>query len=182
VTTEPMSEAEKLARTVADAHDRGDLDAAMALFVDEGLSYFEGSNAMHDKKALRSSWESGIGLGETLDLIDCGPEGEALRCTALVRNAYCYKAWCGLDLYHSELTLRTKEGKIQFMAFRDGLVTAEDRKACDEAWPKYAAWASANRAEEWKKLNAPVAYDLKGRPLGELESSLCKAYLEATKK
>ena len=41
VTTEPMSEAEKLARTVADAHDRGDLDAAMGLFVDEGLSYFE---------------------------------------------------------------------------------------------------------------------------------------------
>ena len=40
----------------------------------------------------------------------------------------------------------------------------------------------ANRPDEWKKLKAPVAYDLKGRPLGELFSDVCKAYLEATKK
>lgn len=148
----------------------------------KGVTYFDGGATARNKETLRRDFlEVGSGCGDTVELVDCGPKGEALRCTALWRNDYCLKAWCGLDVYHDELTLKPKDGKIQFMSFQNGSVSAEDQKACEEVWPKYAAWAEANRPDECKKLNAPVAYDLKGQPLGELESRVCKAYLEATK-
>ena len=162
----------------ADAYNRRDVDTALALFVDEGLTYTDGGATARNKETLRRDFlEVDSGKGDTVELVDCGPKGEALRCTALWRNDYCLKAWCGLDVYHDELTLKPKDGKIQLMSFQNGSVSAEDQKACNEALPKYAAWAQANRPDEWKKLN-----DLAGRPLGELESRLCKVYLEATKK
>jgi len=181
-TSAPSSDLEKLATSFADAYNRRDVDTALSLFVDEGLTYFDGSATARNKGTLRNDFlEVGFGQGDTLEFVDCGPKGEALRCTALWRNDYCLKAWCGLDVYHDELTLKPKDGKIQFMSFQNGSVSAEDQKACNEASPKYAAWAQANRPDEWKKLNAAVAYDLKGRPLGELWSQICKDYLDSQK-
>jgi len=181
-TPAPSSDLEKLAMSFADAHNRRDVDTALALFVDEGLTYADGGATARNKETLRRDFlEVDSGHGDTVELVDCGPKGEALRCTALWRNDYCLKAWCGLDVYHDELTLKPKDGKIQFMSFQNGSVSAEDQKACNEASPKYAAWAQANRPDEWKKLNAAVAYDLKGRPLGELWSQICKDYLDSQK-
>jgi hypothetical protein len=176
------SDLEKLAKAYQDAFNRGDVDAVLALFVDDGLSYFDWGLTTYHKDELKEDQERSFGTGDTLEFVDCSPKGEALRCTALWRDLYCLKAWCGLDVYHGELTLKSKAGKIQLMSFANGVVGAEDQKACDEASPKYIAWAEANRPEEWKKIRVPVAYDLKGRPLGELESAVCKVYLEAMKK
>ena len=80
------------------------------------------------------------------------------------------------------MTIKAKGDKIELMSFMSDSATEEDQKACDEVYPKFETWAEANRPDEWKKWKAPVAYDLKGRPLGELFSVVCKAYLEATKK
>jgi hypothetical protein len=100
----------------------------------------------------------------------------------LRRNDYCWKAWSGLDAYHTELTLKPEAGKIQFMSFQNSDISVEDAKALQEGYPKYKAWVGANHPDDWKKVIVPATAGLSGRQLGELESSLCKAYLEATKK
>ena len=159
-----------------DAFNRHDADGALALFIDQGLSFFDVEFTAHDKETLRDKLEYDFGLGATLEFPECGPKGRGVALAELWRNEYCLEAMCGFDVWHNEVIFKPKDGKIQFMSFT---ASPEDRKACGEAYPKYVAWAAANRPEEWKKLNAPAAYDLKGRPLGELASSVCRAYLDS---
>ncbi len=82
----------------------------------------------------------------------------------------------------SRATLKPKDGRIQLLSLQTGTISAGDQKACGEAYPKYVAWAEANRPEDWKKVSQPVLYDLKGRALGDSFAKLCKEYAEATKK
>ena len=181
-TPAPVSDMEKLARNFVDAFNQGDVDAALAFFVDEQPTYFYRGFSAHDKEALRDAFEYGSGVGNKIELVDCKLEGQALGCAVLERDDYCLKAQCGLDVWHVPMTIKAKGDKIELMSFMSDSATEEDQKACDEVYPKFETWAEANRPDEWKKWKAPVAYDLKGRPLGELFSVVCKAYLEATKK
>ena len=132
----PSSDLEKLAMAYQDAFNRHDADGALALFIDQGFSYFDVEFTAHDKEALRDKLEYDFGLGATLEFPDCGPKGEALRCAELWRNDYCLKAMCGFDVWRNEVTFKPKDGKIQFMSFT---ASPEDGKACGEAYPKYVA-------------------------------------------
>ena len=137
-TSAPSSDLEKLAKDYRDAFNRHDADGALALFIDQGFSYFDVEFTAHDQETLRDKLEYDFGLGATLEFPDCGPKGEALRCAELWRNEYCLKAMCGFDVWHNEVTFKPKDGKIQFMSLT---ASPEDEKACGEAYPKYVAWA-----------------------------------------
>jgi predicted amidohydrolase len=169
----PSSDLQKLVMSYADAFNKRDLDSALALFVDDGLLFMWDSVKSSNKQAVRNWLEYQIGLGGRYTIADCSPKGTALGCTLEWRNEYCVKAWSGLDVWRHDLTLGAQDSKIRLFSV---MRTAEVENALG-SYRKLIDWAEANRPEQWKKVNAPVAYDLKGRPLGELESQVCKDFL-----
>jgi putative intracellular protease/amidase len=179
-TPAPSGDLEKLAMAYQDAFNRRDLDTALALFVDDGLNYMWDGGKTNNKEDVRSALEYMIGLGAKLTIADCSPKGKAFGCTLEWRDDPCAKVQTSLDVARYDLTLVGRDSRIQLLSLM--MNSAEFDKFQNEIWPKLRDWAEANRPEEWKKLMAPVVYDLKGRPLGELWAQICKAYLEATKK
>jgi hypothetical protein len=79
-----------------------------------------------------------------------------------------------------DITLVPREGKIQLLNL--SIATDQYNKASGAFSVPFVDWAMANRAGDWKKFYQPTAYDLKGRPLGQMAAQICKDYLEATKK
>jgi hypothetical protein len=181
-TPAPSSDLLKLVQAYQDAYNRRDLDAVLALFVDEGLTYSSGATSWRNKETLREHLEeNAVGGGVIYEYVDCTALGTAARCTALSSSS-CRQAWCGLKALHQELTVTARDGKIATWSYTPNAATAEDNKACAEAAPKFEAWAQANRPEDFKKITQPAVHGLKGRALGELGSQVCQAYLEVTKK
>ncbi len=180
-----MSETEKQARAFVDAANHGDFDTALALLADNGLSftswgiYTGPALTAHDKATVRrDALEYFAGLGGAIEIKDCATKGTGLACSILARDDYRFKARCGLDVYHMQLTVKPKDGKIQLMSFQPARA---DDDTCIAADPKFKSWAEANRADEWNKIKSAAAYGLTGRSLGEAESAMCKAYLESQK-
>lgn len=182
VTTAPTvaatSELQTLALAYQDAFNQRDLDAALDLFVDDGLIYVWDGWKPANKQDMRIGLEYVVGKGVKLEITGCAPKGKALGCVLLWRDDYCLKANTGLDVGRYDLTLNSRDGKLSLFS---GMRSAELDQAGAASYRKLIDWAEANRPDEWKKVNAPVAYDLSGRPLGELENQLCKAYLESQK-
>ena len=174
----PSSEEEKLAKAYQDALNKRDPDAFLALFADDGFTYTDDTATYRNKDELRLAIEEVIAHGNTLEFDSCETKGSELHCVALNRNDYCIRAVVGLDVARTETIFTAKDGKIGSVKIT---LLPEDQAAMGQAYPKFEAWLQTNRPDEWEKLGSPGAYDLKGRALGELRKSVCKAYLESLK-
>ena len=168
-----------LAKAYQDALNKRDPDAFLALFADGGFTYTDDTTTYRNKDELRLAIEAVIAHGNTLEFDSCETKGSELHCVTLNRNDYCIRAVLGLDVARTETIFTAKDGKIGSVKIA---LLPEDQAAMGQAYPKFEAWLRTNRPDEWEKLGSPGAYDLKGRALGELSRSMCKAYLEATKK
>ena len=166
-----------LAEAYQDAVNRHDVASALALFVDEDLDFYSEDFTARDKDALRANLEEGNGRGVVVEVRDCGPKGEALGCKVLGRDDYCIKAWCGLDVWHADLTLKPKDGKIQLMSSISS--SAEDQKGLRGDVPEVRGLGLSQPARRVEETGAPAIYNLKGQPLGELASEVCKDYLDS---
>jgi len=177
-TPAPASDLEKLAMAFQDAFNKGDVETAVALFVDEGLIYMWDGDKIDNKEDVQSRLEYMTGRGVKLTVSDCKPKGKALVCTLEWRDEYCVEAWTGLDVWRYDLTLGALDNKIRlFRAMR----TSESNQAWVASYRKLINWAEANRPDDLKRVWSPASYPPSGKELGELESGLCKAYLESLK-
>lgn len=169
-TLDPRME---LALAFRDALNAGDGQAAAALFVDDKPGFLDATYVMTDKAAIAGHIEEGAPGKWTLELAECGPQGELWHCKAAERE-YCMKPVIGVDVWRSDMTLTAKDGKIQYIALKASPEdTAAARKAMDTFW----TWVQTERAADWKTLSAPESA-LNGRALGELHLKLCKEYVE----
>lgn len=170
-----LKEEEKLLRAFLDAFNRRDLAAATALLAEEGLDYFDASQTYRSKAEVREALETFVGYGNAAEVVSCGPDNSGVSCVVDSRNDSCIKATTGLDVAPATYFVTSKGGKIQTVRI---VLLPDVKNAFDMNVPKYAAWAEANRPDEWKKIIDPAANGLAGQALGELDSSVCKAYLE----
>ena len=177
-TPAPASDLENLAIAFQDAFNKRNLDTALALFRDEGLIFMWDGEKIDNKEDVRSRLEYMTGRGVKLTVSDCKPKGKALVCTLEWLDESCVKAWSGLDVWRYDLTLGALENKIRlFSAIR----TSESGQAWVASYRKLINWAEANRPDDLKRVWSPAAYPPSGRALGELESGLCKEYLDSLK-
>jgi hypothetical protein len=175
----PTSDLEKLAVAFQDAFNKRDMETAMALFVDEGLIYMWDGDKIDNKEDVQSRLEYMTGRGVKLTVRDCKPKGSRLGCILEWRDEYCVKAWTGLDVWTYDLTLGALDNKIRPFGV---LRTSESGQAWVASYRKLINWAEANRPDDLKRVWSPAAaYPPSGRELGELESGLCKAYLDSLK-
>jgi hypothetical protein len=157
-----------------EALNRGDANAVLAVLVDEGLKYVDvGSLDADDKASVRNYLEWLIGAGTKVAIQDCTVEGETWRCT-LAAHDDCMGAFPGLDEFHSDLTAKMKDGKIQMMLFA---VRSADAQVHEQEAPKLVEWVQANRPNDMAKL---MGNDY-NRANGELWSEVCRAYIATLK-
>ena len=173
----PMSEGETLFRAYVDSFNQQDISAALALFADQDLSFRTADMTRVEKSAVRTLLEGGIGEGETLEVTICADKEGKTVCQALARKPPCLKAQCGLDIFHGEATIVPKNGKIQQFTILPS--SSDDQAACAMNYGKYAAWAQANRADDWRKIDAGPGQSLPALEWGKLSASVCQAYLDS---
>lgn len=104
----PLSQGEKLFRAYVNVFNEQDVDAALALFVDQDLSFRTADGTRVEKAAVRTLLEGGIGEGETLEVTNCVDKEGKTVCQALARKPPCLKAQCGLDVFHGKAADRAE--------------------------------------------------------------------------
>ena len=175
----PLSQGEKLFRAYVNAFNEQDVDAALALFVDQDLSFRTADGTRVEKAAVRTLLEGGIGEGETLEVTNCVDKEGKTVCQALARKPPCLKAQCGLDVFHGEATIVPKDGTIQQFSILPS--SSDDQAACAMSYGKFAAWAQVNRADDWGKIDAGPGQSLPALDWGKLSAKVCQAYLDSQK-
>ena len=167
----------EIIKALESAWNQGDTDAALDLFVDEGLDYRVGVFTVQNKDALGWIHDGFHSLGSTEDVYEeCQSEGEEVTCTWSYYDGICLEAQ-GLEVVHFRVTFTFEGHKIRSMS---GAPFSEERPVYQEALEKWGAWAAANRPEEWRRYENAVALGLTGRRWGEIASEMCRDYLEAT--
>ena len=159
------------------AMHRGDTDAALDLFVDEGLRYEVWAAYAEDKESLRFWLDYWIGVGHPDDTYrDCQPAGEEVTCIQDLYDGVCLEAF-GLDVMHSEITFAFQNGKIRAMS---GDIVNDQKVAFYGAVAKKNEWAAENIPEKWREwLSIPETAGGSGREFAELDLEICGEYLEA---
>jgi hypothetical protein len=162
-------------RTFDAALVRGDTDAALDLFVDEGLGFDVKGFYAGDQDELRRVLDvwAGIDVSEG-GIRDCQSKDSRLTCTWYLRDI-CTRSH-GLDAIHIPITFMFQDQKIRFVS---GQSAGEEAVADEEGKRKVRAWAAANRPEEYQMYTDPAS-GLTAREWGELVAGLCRDYVEAT--
>ena len=159
------------------AMNRGDTDAALDLFVDEGLRYQVWGASAEDKEGLRFWLGWFIGMGHPDDTYrDCEPAGEEVVCIQDTYDGVCLEAF-GFDVLHYEITFTFQNDKIRAMS---GDIVRDEKAALEAAIAKKNEWAAENVPEMWQKwMSFYVTMEGSGREWAELDLEICGEYLEA---
>ena len=158
------------------AFNRDDLDGAMGLFVDDGLSFTMGET-FGDNRVARDTLEYIKGFNGNFDITDCKAKGQQVISALALVDDYCVKAE-GLKAVNYQATFKFKDNRIQTL---DAKMAAADASAVSAFGDKLGAWATANRPDDWKKYQDPAAAGITPRQNGELVATLCKGYLDNQK-
>jgi hypothetical protein len=158
------------------AFNRDDLDGAMGLFVDNGLSFAMGEIS-GDNQVARDTLEYIKGFNGKFVIKDCKTKGQQVVCALALVDDYCVKAE-GLKAVNYQTTFKFKDNRIQTLGAK---MAAADALAVSAFGDKLGAWATANRPEDWKKYQDPAAVGITPRQNGELIATMCKDYLDSQK-
>ena len=161
-----------------DAYNRGDANAALALFVDDGLSLIDISFfEAYDKAALRNYLEGESAMGSQVAISDCTLEEEKWRCTLAAHDG-CTRAF-GVDEWHSDLTVKMKDGRVQVMILAP---KPDENKVREDERIKFYQWMEANRHDDWVRLwGKNTSFVSLNRADGELWTEVCQAYIDSNK-
>ena len=160
----------------ADAINRGDVDAALAL-ITEDASWFgcyscgEGTTGT-GKEQVRPGFEDLVGQETKLQVKECQPQGDRVACSLSVVNG-CIVALGAPDGLAAKLVFIYKpDGKVREASF----ALNDPRKGDYQGfWNLSQAWALENRAEEYAKMKLP------SREGASLEIKFCKGYAASLK-
>jgi hypothetical protein len=165
------------AKAWADAMNKGDVDAALAVLADDVT--WLGGHGMEEpqatgKETLREQLDFLVGLESKYQIKDCQPQDGGMVCALSEANG-CIAAFGAADGLTGQLEfVYQPDGKV-----REASLTIVDPRARDYDRFGTAAdgWALVNRAEEWAKLTSetPPKEDASTR------AKLCREYA-ATKK
>ena len=138
----PMPDPAALVKAWVDALNSGDVDAALALFTDDGKYqiYYSASG----KEQVRPVFDWLAGLETKTQLMDCQPQGDRVVCNYTVLDG-CMAAHGSKGL-PTKATFTFQDGKIkQAVGFGEGAAWDSYWKFVDAEM----AWAATNRSEEW---------------------------------
>ncbi len=159
------------AQALVDAINSGDVDAAMAVFIDDPKFQFWKDRAAGVEE-VRSMLDWMAGKGERLQITDCEWLGTGIQCALSVSDG-CIAAYGAADGLPGKMTFYSLEdGTLRQVT---GFLGVAERKAYEPWLEAEAAWASANRADE---LAQTEGYS---RAAGEMAVQLCREYATAQK-
>ena len=162
-------------RALDAALDQGDTDAALDLFVDEGLALGLEGHYAQDKTELRWIFDVWAGLDISgHEIRDCQSEGEQVTCTWYARDIWIKGQ--GLEAKHIPVTFRVQDQKILAAS---GHSVGEEERTRREGERKAADWIAANCPEEYWQVQNPAESGLTGREVGSMIADLIREYLEA---
>jgi hypothetical protein len=164
-------------KALEDAMNHGDTDAALDLFVDEGLRYHVWGAAAEDKDSLRYCLDFYIGIGNPDNTYrDCQTEGDKVTCTWDTYDGVCYEAF-GISVLHFHVTFTFQDHRIRGMV---GDIVSGEKATLEAAIAKKNAWAAVNLPEKFREFQSffePSGRS--GREFAELDLEICAEYLEA---
>jgi ketosteroid isomerase-like protein len=160
----------------ADAINKGDVDAALALIAEDGtwLGCYkcgEGTTGS-GKEQVRPGFDDLVGQETKLQVQECQPQGDRVACSLSVVNG-CIAAFGAPDGLPAKLVfIYQPDGKVREATFA---LDAPRKGDYQGFWNLSEAWALENRAEEWAKMKLP------SREGAMLEVKFCKEYAASLK-
>ena len=160
----------------ADAINKGDVDAALAL-ITEDASWFgcyacgEGTTGT-GKEQVRPGFDDLVGFETKLQVKECQPQGDRVACSLSMVNG-CNAAFGAPDGLAAKLVfIYQPDGKV-----REAKFEVNDPRKGDylRFWNLSQAWALENRAEEYAKIKIP------SREGASLQVKFCKEYAASLK-
>jgi hypothetical protein len=168
-TQEPATAA--AAQGLVDAINKGDGDAALALLPNEAKFQMLNDKA-EGAEQLRSMFDWLVGKEAQYQITDCEWQGISTQCAVSVTDG-CIVASGAADGLH---------GKMTFYSLEDGTLrqvnvapSSVERKAYQTWLEAEAAWASANRADEFAQAEGY------SQAAGAMAVQLCREYAETLK-
>ena len=160
----------------ADAINKGDVDAALALITEDGTWLGchlcgEGTTGS-GKEQVRPGFDDLVGQETKLQVKECQPQGDRVACSLSVVNG-CIVAFGAPDGLASKLVfIYQPDGKVREATF----ALDNPRKGDYQGFVNLSqAWAMENRAEEYAKMKLP------SREGAVLEVKFCKEYAASLK-
>jgi ketosteroid isomerase-like protein len=160
----------------ADAINKGDVDAALALITEDATwlgcySCGEGTTGT-GKEQVRPGFDDLVGQETKLQVKECQPQGDRVACSLSVVNG-CIAAFGAPDGLPAKLVfIYQPDGKIREASF----ALDDPRKGDFQGfWNLSEAWALENRAEEYARMKLP------SREGASLEVKFCKEYAASLK-
>ena len=160
----------------ADAINKGDVDAALAL-ITEDASWFgcytcgEGTTGT-GKEQVRPGFDDLVGFETKLQVKECQPQGDRVACSLSMVNG-CNAAFGAPDGLAAKLVfIYQPDGKV-----REAKFEVNDPRKGDylRFYNLSQAWALENRAEEYAKIKIP------SREGASLQVKFCKEYAASLK-
>lgn len=160
------------AQALVDAINGGDVDAAVALLIEDAKVTFAKDQAA-GKDQLSSLFNWLAGKETQVQIKDCVWQGDKLVCTMSVVDGCMAASGAPEGLPDGMITfLPQEEGALRNVV---GVLSVTERKPY-EAWLEAeAAWASANRADEFAQAEGY------SREAGAMAVKLCREYAETLK-
>jgi len=160
-----------LVKAYEDAFNRHDLEATMALFVDNA-TYKLGEWYTSVIKQLTSDYHNTLfGLNSVIQNTECTTLNATVSCKVVLHHD-CTEA-AGMDGDHYTSDYIIENGKIgSFHA----LELPEDYRALNNLYDPMITWAAKNNPEEWKKiwgLNGSLIYNFE---TGKIWAKGCRDY------
>jgi len=157
--------------------NQGDTDAALELFVDQGLDFTLWGASAEDKEGLRFYLDFFVGVGHPEDgYRDCQSEGDTVTCILETYDGICLEAF-GMEVMHYRVAFKFQDHRIRSVL---GDIVSEEKPGVEAAIRKKNTWLAANRPEKYRALQDPISSALTGREWAELDLELCRDYLEAS--
>jgi hypothetical protein len=154
--------------------NRGDTDAALDLFVDEGLRYDVIGDYAGDKESLRyymDWWPAGASPQDAFT--GCQSEGEEVTC---IWEKYG-ECLLGFDALRFQITFTFQDHRIQGMV---GDIVKDQQAAFEAAFAGMFQWLAENDPALGRELeSASTGSERSGRKAGELLAQICREYMEA---
>lgn len=160
------------AQALVDALNGGDVDAAVAYFTDDAKVTFA-KDQVAGKDQLSSLFNWLAGKETQVQITDCVWQGDKLVCTMSVVDGCMAASGAPEGLPDGMITfLPQEEGALRNVV---GVLSVTERKPYETWLEAEAAWASANRADEFAQAQGY------SREAGAMAVKLCREYAETLK-
>ena len=167
----PALEGMDVVQAWVDAINRGDVDAALALFTDKPSYFGPGGYTASGMAQVAAAFNYMVSIETQYQITECQPESDRVVCTETMSDG-CYTV-AGLKSEPVKMTFSLEQdGKIRQVT---GYTTLGGDPANDQFWLGWQSWAKANRAEELTKL---ANGDKDG---AAIYLRLCKEYVDSLK-